>query len=173
MVIPHYAYARQDRKAAAREPITARLMANLLENAGVDRVITLDLHQGQIQGFFDIPVSHLTALYLLGESLEQHCEIEFNRLRGTAFRNAYFEKDNDSSNGSNGKYDRHAAVAGLAVQYICGAFGLMIRSGLDIGPAFAAQLPFIPVDAGKLVIAVIIALGVHAAFPDLMGRKAA
>ena len=48
----------------------------------------------------------------------------------------------------------------------------MIRSGLEIGPAFAAQLPFIPVDAGKLVVAVIIALGVHAAFPDLMGRKA-
>ena len=66
-----------------------------------------------------------------------------------------------------------AAIVGLAVQYICGAFGLMIRSGLDIGPAFAAQLPFIPVDAGKLVVAVIIALGVHAAFPDLMGRKAA
>ena len=66
-VIPHYAYARQDRKAAAREPITARLMANLLEEAGVDRVITLDLHQGQIQGFFDVPVSHLTALYLLGD----------------------------------------------------------------------------------------------------------
>jgi len=67
VVIPHYAYARQDRKASAREPITARLMANLLEKAGVDRVITLDLHQGQIQGFFDIPVSHLTALYLLGD----------------------------------------------------------------------------------------------------------
>ena len=67
VVIPHYAYARQDRKAAAREPITARLIANLLEKAGVDRVITLDLHQGQIQGFFDIPVSHLTALYLLGD----------------------------------------------------------------------------------------------------------
>ena len=49
----------------------------------------------------------------------------------------------------------------------------MIRSGLEIGPALAAQLPFIPVDAGKLVVAVIIALGVHAAFPDLMGRKAA
>lgn len=58
-VIPHYAYARQDRKAAPREPITARLVANLLETAGVDRVITLDLHQGQIQGFFDIPVDNL------------------------------------------------------------------------------------------------------------------
>ena len=60
--ITHYGYARQDRKAAPREPITARLVANLLERAGVDRVITLDLHQGQIQGFFDIPVNHMTAM---------------------------------------------------------------------------------------------------------------
>ena len=66
-VIPHYAYARQDRKSDSREPITARLVANLLETAGFDRIITLDLHQGQIQGFFDIPVTHLTALYLLGD----------------------------------------------------------------------------------------------------------
>ncbi|MGN0286253.1 MAG: ribose-phosphate diphosphokinase, partial [Atopobiaceae bacterium] len=66
-VIPHYGYARQDRKAASREPITARLVANLLEAAGVDRVITLDLHSGQIQGFFDIPVTHLTALYQFGD----------------------------------------------------------------------------------------------------------
>lgn len=66
-VIPHYGYARQDRKASSREPITARLVANLLEAAGVDRVITLDLHSGQIQGFFDIPVTHLTALYQFGD----------------------------------------------------------------------------------------------------------
>lgn len=66
-VITHYAYARQDRKAASREPITARLVANLLEAAGVDRIITLDLHSNQIQGFFDIPVSHLTALYNFGD----------------------------------------------------------------------------------------------------------
>jgi ribose-phosphate pyrophosphokinase len=66
-VLPHYGYARQDRKAAPREPITARLVANLLETAGVNRVITLDLHQGQIQGFFDIPVNHLTALPLFGD----------------------------------------------------------------------------------------------------------
>ena len=70
-VIPHYGYARQDRKAASREPITARLVANLLEAAGVDRVITLDLHSGQIQGFFDIPVTHLTALYLFGDYFKQ------------------------------------------------------------------------------------------------------
>ena len=66
-VISHYGYARQDRKAAAREPITARLVANLLEVAGVNRVITIDLHQGQIQGFFDIPVNHLTALSILAD----------------------------------------------------------------------------------------------------------
>ena len=66
-VITHYGYARQDRKASPREPITARLVANLLECAGVDRIITLDLHQGQIQGFFDIPVNHLSALPLFAD----------------------------------------------------------------------------------------------------------
>ena len=66
-VITHYGYARQDRKAAPREPITARLVANLIECAGVNRIITLDLHQGQIQGFFDIPVNHLSALPLFGQ----------------------------------------------------------------------------------------------------------
>ncbi len=66
-VITHYAYARQDRKAQPREPITARLVANLYEAAGIDRIITVDLHQGQIQGFFDFPVNHLTALPLFVE----------------------------------------------------------------------------------------------------------
>jgi ribose-phosphate pyrophosphokinase len=58
-VVPLFGYARQDRKAEPRVPITAKLVANLLEKAGVDRVITLDLHAGQIQGFFDIPVDNL------------------------------------------------------------------------------------------------------------------
>ena len=66
-VIPHYAYARQDRKSASREPITARLVASLLETAGVNTVTTMDLHQDQIQGFFDIPVNHLTALNLFAD----------------------------------------------------------------------------------------------------------
>ncbi len=66
-VVPYFGYARQDRKAGPREPITARLVANLLERAGVNRIITLDLHQGQIQGFFDIPVNHLSALPLFGQ----------------------------------------------------------------------------------------------------------
>lgn len=64
-VVPYYAYARQDKKTEAREPITAKLVADLLTVAGADRVLTMDLHAGQIQGFFDIPVDHLTALPLL------------------------------------------------------------------------------------------------------------
>lgn len=65
VVMPHFGYARQDRKAASREPISARLVANLLETAGADRVITMDLHSDQIQGFFNIPVDTLTAMPLL------------------------------------------------------------------------------------------------------------
>ena len=66
-VIPYYGYARQDRKAHSREPITAKLVANMLQRAGADRVIALDLHAAQIQGFFDIPVDHLMAAPLLAE----------------------------------------------------------------------------------------------------------
>src|SRR5215472_13330512 len=61
-VIPLFPYARQDRKAKPREPITARLVADLLQVAGADRILTMDLHAGQIQGFFTIPVDHMTAL---------------------------------------------------------------------------------------------------------------
>lgn len=69
-VISHYGYARQDKKSAAREPITAKLVADLLTVAGVDRVIAMDLHQGQIQGFFNQPVNHLTALPILADYFE-------------------------------------------------------------------------------------------------------
>lgn len=65
LVMPYFGYARQDRKTRSREPITAKLIANLLEKAGADRIIAADLHAGQIQGFFDIPVDHLTAGPLL------------------------------------------------------------------------------------------------------------
>ncbi len=68
-VIPFYAYARQDRKASGREPITAKLLADMMMAAGVDRVVTVDLHTGQIQGFFNGPVDHLTAVPLLAEYL--------------------------------------------------------------------------------------------------------
>lgn len=67
LVVPYYGYARQDRKARAREPITAKLVANLIETAGATRMINLDLHAPQIQGFFDIPNDHLMGVPILGE----------------------------------------------------------------------------------------------------------
>jgi ribose-phosphate pyrophosphokinase len=67
IVMPYYGYARQDRKARSREPITAKLVANLLETAGASRVITLDLHAPQIQGFFDIPIDHLMGVPILAD----------------------------------------------------------------------------------------------------------
>lgn len=66
-IIPYYGYARQDRKAKARDPITAKLVANLLVAAGADRVLTMDLHASQIQGYFDIPVDHLVGMPILAK----------------------------------------------------------------------------------------------------------
>lgn len=71
IVMPYYGYARQDRKARSREPITAKLVANLLETAGATRVIALDLHAPQIQGFFDIPIDHLMGVPILGNYFEE------------------------------------------------------------------------------------------------------
>jgi ribose-phosphate pyrophosphokinase len=68
-VCPYFGYARQDRKARPREPITAKLIADLLQAAGAERMISVDLHSGQIQGFFDTPVDHLTAMPVLEEYL--------------------------------------------------------------------------------------------------------
>ena len=64
-VMPWYGYARQDKKSAPREPITARVVAKCLEAVGVDRILTMDLHAGQVQGFFDVPVDHMTAMPML------------------------------------------------------------------------------------------------------------
>lgn len=71
VVIPYYGYGRQDRKARSREPITAKLVSNLLEKAGASRVLTMDLHTPQIQGFFDIPVEHLFGVPILSQYFEE------------------------------------------------------------------------------------------------------
>ena len=70
-VIPYYGYARQDRKAKARDPISAKLVANLIVAAGADRVLTMDLHAAQIQGYFDIPLDHLKGVPLLADYFKQ------------------------------------------------------------------------------------------------------
>jgi ribose-phosphate pyrophosphokinase len=74
-VIPYYGYSRQDKKTLAREPISAKLVADLLTAAGADRVVSVDLHSGQIQGFFDFPFDHLTALPLLSDYLQQDIRV--------------------------------------------------------------------------------------------------
>jgi ribose-phosphate pyrophosphokinase len=76
-VCPLYPYSRQDRKARGREPITAKLMADIYEAAGVDRMVSVDLHTGQIQGFFDVPFDHLTAMPVLARYFEDLLDDEF------------------------------------------------------------------------------------------------
>jgi ribose-phosphate pyrophosphokinase len=71
-VCPYYGYSRQDRKSKGREPITARMVSDFFATAGADRIISVELHSGQIQGFFDGPVDHLTAVPLLTDYLRQH-----------------------------------------------------------------------------------------------------
>jgi ribose-phosphate pyrophosphokinase len=73
-VVPFYGYARQDRKAEGREPITARLVADLFKAAGAKRMVSVDLHSGQIQGFFEGPVDHLTAMPVLEQYMRDHAE---------------------------------------------------------------------------------------------------
>ncbi|TDL95285.1 ribose-phosphate diphosphokinase [Macrococcus carouselicus] len=80
VVMPYYGYARQDRKARSREPITAKLVANLLEKAGADRVIALDLHAPQIQGFFDIPIDHLMGEPILSDYFLDKKDIDLESL---------------------------------------------------------------------------------------------
>ena len=75
-VLPYFGYARQDRKAGGRTPISAKLVSNLITEAGADRVMTLDLHAGQIQGFFDIPTDNLFAVPLLARDIKEHQELE-------------------------------------------------------------------------------------------------
>ncbi len=70
-VIPYYGYARQDRKTRARDPITAKLLADLITAAGASRIVAMDLHAGQIQGFFNIPFDHLTAMPIIAKYLKQ------------------------------------------------------------------------------------------------------
>lgn len=91
-VIPYYGYARQDRKAKARDPITAKLVADLIVSAGADRVLTMDLHANQIQGYFDIPVDHLVGLPILAKyfkemALENVCVVSPDHGSVTRARN--------------------------------------------------------------------------------------
>lgn len=80
IVMPYYGYARQDRKSKSREPITAKLVANLMETAGADRVIVMDLHAPQIQGFFDIPIDHLMSVNILSDYFIDNTDLNFDEV---------------------------------------------------------------------------------------------
>src|SRR5881628_1083138 len=75
-VIPYFGYARQDRKVGSRSPISAKLVANLISRAGVDRVLTVDLHAGQIQGFFDIPTDNLFAAPVMVRDIKERLDVK-------------------------------------------------------------------------------------------------
>src|SRR5690242_5665023 len=79
-VIPYFGYARQDRKVGPRTPISAKLVANLITSAGADRVLTVDLHAGQIQGFFDIPTDNLYAMPVIVRDIEDYLRSEERRV---------------------------------------------------------------------------------------------
>ena len=85
-VIPYFGYARQDRKTSSRTPITARLVANLLTEAGADRILTMDLHAGQIQGFFNIPVDDLTSRLIFSKDIKK-------KLRDEATKTVFVSPD--------------------------------------------------------------------------------
>jgi ribose-phosphate pyrophosphokinase len=96
-VIPYFGYARQDRKDQPRVPITAKLVANLLANAGADRILTLDLHAGQIQGFFDIPLDHLYSIntfveYFLSKKLKEKLVVVSPDVGGIKMARAYAKR---------------------------------------------------------------------------------
>jgi len=75
-VVPYYGYARQDRKAKARDPITSKLVADLLTSAGADRVVTMELHASQIQGYFNIPLDHLKTIHIIAEHYKNYNDLD-------------------------------------------------------------------------------------------------
>src|SRR6201999_2991807 len=79
-VMPYFGYARQDRKTGGRTPISAKLVANLITRSGADRVLTLDLHAGQIQGFFDIPTDNLVAFPVMADDIKRRHDGQSNEL---------------------------------------------------------------------------------------------
>ncbi len=95
-VMPYFGYARQDRKAAGRTPITAKLVANLISQAGAHRVLAMDLHADQIQGFFDIPVDHLTAVPVISRYVEglglENCVVVSPDVGNVKKANAYADR---------------------------------------------------------------------------------
>ena len=113
VVMPYFGYARQDRKARARDPITAKLVANLLEKAGADRVLTMDLHSTQLQGFFDIPVDNL-----LGDCISRCGQRDAQPFHGGEIQRSFGNHRQASSQSKrHGGHEHHRRRKGQGVPY--------------------------------------------------------
>jgi ribose-phosphate pyrophosphokinase len=167
-VTPWYGYARQDKKSAPREPISARVVAKCLEGVGVDRVLTMDLHAGQVQGFFHIPVDHMTAMPMLTQWFaDQHFDDElvivspdagrvkmarnFARKIGTTF--AVMEKERPA---------QQVAVAGYVVGEVKGKTAVLVDDMIDTAGTLCAAAETVLNEGAARVIA----CATHGVFSD-------
>lgn len=167
-VTPWYGYSRQDKKSASREPISARLVAKMLETAGISRLVTMDLHAGQIQGFFSRPVDHMTALPILSSYIADHFDAseivliapDAGRVKLTrryaqklGVPYALLEKERPG---------HHEAKMGYVIGEVAGKTALIIDDMIDTGGTLAAAAQTILDEgAGKVY-----ALATHGLFSD-------
>ena len=167
-VIPYFGYARQDRKSASRTPITAKLVANLMTEAGADRVLTMDLHAGQIQGFFDIPVDDLTSRIVFAKDIKR-------TLGDKAYKNTVFvspdaggtmraRKFADMFHGDIAIVDKRRPKAGKSevmniIGEVDGSHAILVDDIIDSGGTLCNAAQAI-IDAGALSVRAYITHGV-------------
>ena len=140
-VTPRFFYARQDRKSAPREPITARMVATMLESAGADRVLAMDLYAGQVQGFFNIPVDHMTALPMLAERFRQIADGRdivvvapaTTRAKQGSWLAEMLQGDLAIMNDDRASGEREVRIIGD----VAGKTALILENGIDTGEWFA------------------------------------
>ena len=145
VVCPFYGYARQDRKAEGREPITAKLVANLFTVAGATRLVSVDLHSGQIQGFFDGPVDHLTAMPVLVDYMASHLEGDLTVVSPDAGRAAVAERYANALGADLAivhkrhiKGEKNKVEAGEVVGDVAGRTCILIDDMIDTGGTLVA-----------------------------------
>lgn len=140
-VTPRFFYARQDRKSSPREPITARMVATMLEGAGADRVLAMDLYAGQVQGFFNIPVDHMTALPMLAERFREIAAGRAavivapatTRAKQGSWLAEMLQADLAIMNDERASGEREVAIIGE----VDGKVALILENGIDTGEWFA------------------------------------
>jgi len=165
-VIPYFGYARQDRKSASRTPITAKLVANLLTEAGADRILTMDLHAGQIQGFFDIPVDDLTSRVDFAKDIADNIDVT----EGTVFVSpdaggvVRARKFAEAFSGDIAIVDKRRPAAGVAevmnlIGEVKGKHAILVDDMVDSGGTLCNAAKAI-MDAGALSVRAYITHGV-------------